>query len=421
MTLKKWIASVIAFLLVLFPIVGCTQQKGGDGNSYFVQFQIDHQTFYIDGQKISFQAYEELLDEAGSIVQNIESALSVEIESSDVSKVNNAKAGQSVGVRKETAELLQLCKNYFEITGGKFTPALYPLTKLWKFSPENAGFYQQSRSEPSESEILNALLVSDFSEYEIEGNFVKKPYSDSMLDFGGVAKGYMVDCILDRLNELYSGREMDAVISVMSNMALVGQSRASGEPRGYNIGITNPRALIPADNGIYNDPALYMVGLSDMSVTTSADNYRFYVNGGKIYSHIIDSQTGKPADTGIISVTVCVPLSVKNSGAFADALSTSGFCMNLRDSLSFFERMHKQYGVGAVIITSDFKYYSIGLNVMSAKEFARYSNANYGTDFDETKYAEVFERGSIEDAPETVEACEKELQYIDRCEEILNG
>ena len=58
--------------------------------------------------------------------------------------------------------------------------------------------------------------------------------------------------------------------------------------------------------------------LSFASVSTSGDYERYYVSGGKLYSHLISPIDGKPANSGITSATL-----ICDDGAFADAVTTA--------------------------------------------------------------------------------------------------
>lgn len=422
--MKKLFAPAIALALVLFSLFGCSAARGG--NSYFIQLSVNPSSFYIEGERISDAEYSDLMQDLSDLLEGLEDKFSVGIESSDVSRVNAAKAGEQIAVSDDTFTLLSLCGRYYELSDGKFSPALFPLSELWGFSPDRAGHYNDARPEPSQEKILSALSVSDWNAYTFGGgNTVTKSDSGAKLDLGGIAKGYMADAVASYISDRYAGKRVDAIVSVMSsNMVLLGQAHAAGGMREYNIGIENPRAALAEEladgTPLINDPALYMVGLSDVSVTTSADNYRFYIENGKIYSHILDGTTGKPAENGIISVTVVVPQEVPHSGAFADALSTAGFCMPLRQAVSFFEGLSQTYGVGAVIITADHKYYALGgLNVMSAKEFVLYSNEHYGTSENAEMYADVFERGDLSALPDEIQNCDRETEYIEYMSSLL--
>lgn len=408
-------AASAAAISLLFA--GCTAQPGG-GYSYFVQLDIARSDLRVDGEIVSVSEYRELMEDLESLMNGLEEDFSVEFSDSDLSRVNTAVAGESVALSAETKKLFALAEDYSDLTGGKFSPALYPLTTLWGFSPENAGRYGVSRAEPSESALSSARALSDLSLFSVEEGCATKKADGAMLDFGGIAKGYMCDRAVEYLRSRFEGQEIDAIVNVSSsNTALLGKKREEGGvSRGYNVGIENSRALTTGTG-----TGLYLVGLSDVSVTTSADNYRCYVYGGKIYPHIIDPETGKPADRGIISVTIVVPNDgYLYSGALADALSTAAFCMPLTRSLAFLQELSDEWeGFGAVVITEDFKYYGVGgVNVMNRTEYAAYCNEILGTDYDLSAIEDVFEKGDVSSAVDEVQPCEEERIYIARLEEL---
>ncbi|HIY45154.1 MAG TPA: FAD:protein FMN transferase [Candidatus Borkfalkia excrementipullorum] len=391
-----------AFLVALICVAAVFFPQGGSGgNAYFVEFGLSDD-FYVDGEPISGSERTSLLDEIGALLKEIEDEVSVEKSGSDIARLNAAQAGEEVSVGGHTYAMLRLCKNLYEETGGAFTPALYALSELWGFSPAYEGHYTDSRPEPGEEEIAAALAVSDFENIELrENNVVVKTDGGTKLDLGGIAKGYMSDAAAALVRGKYPGQQLDGILTVMSNSILFGQKRdesAEGGVRGYTMQIDNPRSLTTASGR-----AAVGVNLTDVAVSTSADTYRFYVWEDKIYKHILDPHTGKPSDNGVISVTALVPLTegAAYAGAFADALSTAGFCMPLQDALAFYGDMAQKYGVGAVVITSDFRYYVVG---------------NYGI-LDPSDYSagdtDVFTRAEVSEAPARVEPCAEERKYIE--------
>ena len=392
----SFLVALICVAAVFFP-----QNAGGGTGGYFVEFGLSDE-FYVDGEPLSRGERSALLEEIGALLQKIEDEISVEKSGSDLSRINAAQAGAEISVGEHTYAMLELCKSLYSETKGAFSPALYNLSELWGFSPDFEGHYNDPRPEPGAEEIEAALAASDFENIELrENGVVVKTDGETGLDLGGIAKGYMSDTAANLIREKYAGKRIDGILTVMSNSVLFGQKydeSAEGGVRGYTMQIDNPRALT-ADTS----RAAVAFGLSDVAVSTSADTYRFYIWEDKIYKHIIDPHTGKPSDNGVISITALVPLGAEGAayaGALADALSTAGFCMPLNEALAFYGEMAQKYGVGALVITADFNYYVVGnYDILDPSDFSAGSK-------------DVFLRADVDDAPETVEPCEEELEYI---------
>lgn len=391
-----FLVALICVAAVFFP-----QNAGGGTGGYFVEFSLSDE-FYVDGEPLSRGERSALLEEIGALLQKIEDEVSAEKSGSDIARVNSAAEGEEVSVGEHTYAMLELCKSLYSETKGAFSPALYNLSELWGFSPDFEGHYNDPRPEPGAKEIEAALAASDFENIELrENGVVVKTDGETGLDLGGIAKGYMSDTAANLIREKYAGKRIDGILTVMSNSVLFGQKydeSAEGGVRGYTMQIDNPRALTTGTSR-----AAVAVGLSDVAVSTSADTYRFYVWQDKIYKHIIDPHTGKPSDNGVISITALVPLGAEGAayaGALADALSTAGFCMPLNEALAFYGEMAQKYGVGALVVTADFNYYVVGnYDILDPSEYSAGSK-------------DVFARADAEDAPETVEPCEEELEYI---------
>ena len=416
--MKKPIASAASALLAAaLVLAACTPAT--DGGTYYVQLDLQRQNVYVDGETLPSGEFTELSAAMRAQIVQLENQFSTDRPDSDLSAVNAAAAGEPVSVQADTMETFLLAEEYAAVTEGNFSPALFPLTELWGFSPAHEGHYNDPRPAPDAAAIAAAQEVSDLALFtaDTQANTICKQSDAAKLDFGGIAKGYMSDRLLQLLRERYEGKQIDALFSVMSNHILLGQKvLEDGTRRGYTAAIENPR----------NDPAspaadaLFLVGLSDCALTTSADNYRFYIEGERLYPHIIDADTGEPADNGIISITIVMPLSVPHAGAFADALSTAGFCMPLTQSLAFYEQINSRYGASAVIVTADFRYYTVGnVQVLGRKAYAQYANDNLGASNNVDAIRDVFTYAQIGDASDTVTPCAEELAYRARMREAF--
>lgn len=392
--MKRAVALLLFCALCL--LCGCSAP------SYFVEFSLS-QNVYSQGEKLSKSEIARLQEDISALLHEIESQVSTETEGSDIDRINGAKAGEKVYVGEHTAAMLEICGQLYKQTGGAFSPALYNLSRLWGFTPEFEGMYTVPRAEPSSQETAEALSVSSFDDVCIEGNVVVKEKDDVRLDLGGIAKGYMSDCVRALIAERYP--DFSGTFSVMSNSVLMGQKQEDAAGLGYTATLENPRADVTG--GVSANGALYFTGLSDVAVSTSADNYRFYVYDGTLYKHIIDPFTGKPSQNGVISITVLVPLSQENAGALADAYSTAGFCMPLTQALEFYRSLWEEQGIGAVVITSDFCYDVVGgYTVLQPKEYAALTRPEL-----EDSVENVFSLREGE-AQDEVVPCQKEREYI---------
>ena len=100
-----------------------------------------------------------------------------------------------------------------------------------------------------------------------------------------------------------------AIVNLGGNVQTLGK-----KPDGsmWKVAIRNP---------FQPDPELGIVQVSDKAVITSGNYERYFIGeDGNSYCHIINPSTGKPAQSGIVSVTI-----VGEEGLVCDALSTCLF------------------------------------------------------------------------------------------------
>ena len=275
-----------------------------------------YMTFTAYGQEV-----QDGLDAAEDLIYELESLWSMTDENSDIYRANHS-GGQTVEVSDETASLVDFALQMAEKTGGALDPTIYPVLCAW-------GFTTDSKQVPSQTQIDALLENVDYSRIILNGKQLTVP--DGMeLDLWAVGKGYAGDLVAETLEDY--GIE-SAILSLGGNIQAVG-SRPDGS--NWRTGIRAP----------WEDGHLGVLRISDAAVVTSGgyENY-FEDEDGNIYWHILDPSTGRPAESGVQSVTI-----VGDEGRMCDALSTALFVMGAQGAEDYWKA---NGGFDMIIVTDD--------------------------------------------------------------------
>lgn len=297
----------------------------------------------IFGTSVSVTADKGDINGAIEIAKQLDSKLSVNIETSLVSRINSAAGTDFVQADEDVMQLIEDSLYYNTISGGNFDITVLPLVRLWGIGTANPRC-------PSDKEIQEAVKLCGSENILIEDGKIKLKKEGCGIDLGGIAKGYAADRMAEYLSE--SGCS-SAVINLGGNIRLIGSKEDSSD---WKIGIQDP----DSDTGEY----LGYVTVSDKSIATSGDYQRYFIKNGVRYHHIIDPHTGRPAETDIRSVTV-----ISNSAEKSDALSTIAFMAGSEKAVELIERTE---GTDAVIVT---KNHTIILT-SNAKSYFTLTNAD---------------------------------------------
>lgn len=210
----------------------------------------------------------------------------------------NQNSGKWVKVSKDTLDLLRKAFYFAKLTDGIFDPTIAPVVRLW-------GFYDRNYKVPSEKEINENLRKVSYKKVYIKDSAVFIP-KDAEIDLGGIAKGYIIDKLLEILKNYNIER---AILNIGGQVGIYGKPL---EDNIWKIKIRDPRNLEGYIGTVY---------LDKISIATSGDYERFFVKGNKRYCHIIDPRNGYPADQ-VMSVSV-----ISESATEADVMSTVFFVL----------------------------------------------------------------------------------------------
>jgi thiamine biosynthesis lipoprotein len=246
-------------------------------------------------------------------------------------------------VDKHIAYNIALAEQISAISEGAYDITIKPLTDAWGFG--------RDRRHDTEVNVDSLLEFVGYTKICIEGDHIIKQDPRVQIDLNSIAKGYVVDMIAERLEEL-------AIEDYMVNIG--GEVRCKGlNPRGaeWSIGIETPY-----DGNMSMDSFEKIIYVEDAAVATSGNYRRFYISedGAKV-AHTIDPRTGYSAVSTLLSATV-----VAEDCATADAAAT--MFMTLGDSanaLSVAQRCEAEHGWRYYFIFADGE----GYRVECSKEF----------------------------------------------------
>ena len=279
-----------------------------------------HLTAWTADERAATAAFEAVFDE----FDRLDALMSVWKEGSDIEKLNRAAGDKAVPVSAEVREVLNMARQASEWTDGKFDVTFGALSGLWKFDHDLDG------SIPVRADVLARLPLIDYLKLEVDQAkgtaFLTQKGMRAHL--GGIGKGYAVD----RAAAIMRGRGINDFM-IQSGGDLYVAGRRGDRP--WRAGIQDPRG--PAGS------IFASMDLSDSAFSTSGDYERFFMKDGRRFHHIIDPDSGEPAQ-GSRSVTIVTPRAV-----VADGLSTGVFILGPEKGMALIERLQ---GVEGVIVTA---------------------------------------------------------------------
>jgi thiamine biosynthesis lipoprotein len=222
---------------------------------------------------------------------------------SEVSKINKMKANEVIGISPELEKLLEITESIVKLSNGRFDPTIEPLQQVWKNHLEIG-------TTPSNDEIDKIMPAVGWKNLHFGEGKLFKDHGITSLDLCGVAKGYCVDLLVERI-----------VAAGYPNVFV----EWGGEIRSHGRHANRPwKVFVGRLDDMNPQNAIAQIELHDQSIATSGD----YIQNWNVkqkdsettYYHIIDPQTARPLEssfTRVASATVIAPTCV-----IADALAT---------------------------------------------------------------------------------------------------
>ena len=249
---------------------------------------------------------EQALSLAEQEIYRLDAAISAKNENSEIAGLNcSGKAELSLDAAALVADALRVAK----MTNGAYDPTVGPLMALWGFGTEHAAV-------PRSEDIERTLPDTGWERVALQGKTVTMPDGFSF-DPGGIGKGFAAERAKQILRD---AGVRSALLSLGGNISALG---TKPDGKDWVIGIQDPE-----------NPAVQFasVRIQDAAVVTSGGYQRYFEEDGARYCHILDPETGWPADSGLLSVTI-----VCEDDTMADALSTALFVMGAEEAKTFWQ------------------------------------------------------------------------------------
>lgn len=245
-----------------------------------------------------------LYSDVEDTLESVNQKMSTYLNSSEVSKFNNAKVGEAVSMSSATLNVITEALNIANMTNGALDITIEPLVNLWGFGPNG-----KVLSAPSEEKIAEVKQHLGLDKIVVSETAINKVNDTVTLNLNAIAKGYGVDEVAKLLE---SKGIVNYLIEVGGELRVAGKKVNSTD---WVVAVEKPNAdkrlvqkrLVPTNNAI----------------ATSGDYRNYFEEDGVRYSHLIDPATGKPISHKLVSVTVLDPSCMRADG-LATALSILG-------------------------------------------------------------------------------------------------
>jgi thiamine biosynthesis lipoprotein len=252
------------------------------------------------------------------VLAQIDRSMSGYRDDSEVARFNASASTQWRDVSADLAAVVQASLDISAASDGAFDVTVAPLVAAWGFGP--AG---EPKALPSAEQIaqLEAMVGYRKLHVRLDPPALRKDFAGLSIDLNGIAPGFAVDRLAERLLSL-------GIDNFMIDIG--GEIRAHGrtgrnEP--WHIAVEHP---VDTQRTPYAS-----VWLDGAAVSTSGEYRQYYERDGRRYSHTIDPRVGRTIDREPGSVVVVAP-----SAAQADGWATALNVLGPREGLALATQRH---------------------------------------------------------------------------------
>ena len=322
----------IALLFALIVMVSCRKEPENTKLTGFV-FGTSYSIIY--NSEINYQA------QFDSLFFVINKSMSTYQPNSDISKLNR---NEDSLVDAHFINVFEASKVIYNLTEGFFDPTIGAVVNAWDFGPEGKIVNLDSLK------IDSLMLSVGLDKVKRINNKIIKP-KGTFIDFNAIAKGYGVDVI----GEFLESKNIKNYL-----VEIGGEIRARGinveKKSAWKVGIEKPH--FDEEQSI-----LEAIEIHDEAMATSGTYRKFKVDSlGNRYAHIIDTKTGYPSKTNLLSISV-----IAENCMIADAYATTFKAMGI-ENVKTYLKSHPELKVFFIFENDKRELETMALNGFPEKE-----------------------------------------------------
>ncbi len=325
--------------LCAIALLACKTEKSKIVKSYNTSLS---GPIFGTGYSVVYDSDIDFTRQLDSLFEVINQSMSTYISTSEISKLNR---NESYVIDAHFEKVFDVSKLIYEATNGAFDPTIGDVVNAWSFGADKNKFLTDSTTIDSIMKFVGFNKV-----HLINGEIVKQP--KTYLEFNAIAKGYGVDVVGLFLE---SHNITNYLVNIGGEIRVSGKNMDKNKP--WTVGLDQPRF-----DGLQNpDDYVLAVELNNEAMATSGTYRKFKIdNTGRRYAHIMDTKTGYPSKSNILSVSV-----IAKSCALADAYATAFQAMGI-EKVKAFLKSHPELRVFIIFENEQNDFETLSLNDFSA-------------------------------------------------------
>ncbi|MEY8847829.1 FAD:protein FMN transferase [Psychroserpens sp. XS_ASV72] len=237
-----------------------------------------------------------------SLFNVVNQSMSTYLPDSDISKLNR---NEPVEIDQHFKNVFSVSKEIYKATNGVFDPTIGDVVNAWSFGADKNKFLTDSTT------IDSLMRFVGFDKVKLEGNSIVKQ-SGTYIEFNAIAKGYGVDVIADFLEAQNCNNYL---VEIGGEIRAKGINKEKNSP--WRVGLDEPR--FDGEQSVLKGITIGNVG---MATSGTYRKFKTDANGNR-YAHIINTKTGYPSKTNILSVSV-IAKDCMTADAYATAFQAMG-------------------------------------------------------------------------------------------------